>query len=446
MTVKNVPELPVTHSGKRAEAAARDAVIGVTVRNEAALRNPECLEAIGAAMRVQSGQRPDSPTGESVSTLESLLTGLWEEVFGFSPIGPQDDFFELGGHSLHAASLITKIRTLTGCNVPIASFLHAPTIERLAQVMQAGEADTSSSLVILREGNRERPLFIAHSLAGTVFELWALAREMDCHCAVYGIQGRGLREGEVPNSRVEDMAADYVEQIRSVQPHGPYALAGFSLGGLIAFEMAQQLLQCGEKVELVALVDSQLDEQCLTFPAWLAQQRSRVALELREIRGRSWRQGVSYVFSKATQIADRLRIVAGKAPKRSGLNEYSLGELTLPPNLRRIIVGLRVAMAAYRPKPYAGKVTYFQSTIRNPRWANPLGVWKRACQGEFEVVVIAGAHNDLLLPPMVAYVAHVLDRLLDVKNPRLGSELQRKPNVGDECTQDLSQCSAGMPQ
>ena len=159
---------------------------------------------------------------------------------------------------------------------------------------------------------------------GTLLELWALAREMDCHCAVYGIQGRGLREGEVANSRVEDMAVDYIEQIRSVQPHGPYALAGFSIGGLIALEIAQQLLQCGEKVELVALLDTQLDEQCLTFQDWLSHQRCRVALELREIRARSWRRASATFLLKATHFADRLRIVAGKAPKRSGIDEETL--------------------------------------------------------------------------------------------------------------------------
>ena len=379
------------------------------------------------------------------TNLESDLTGLWEDTFGFSPIGPHDDFFELGGNSLHAASLIAKIRTLTGCDLPIASFLRAPTIERLAEMIRAGEAATSG-LVILREGNRDRPLFIAHSVGGTVLELWALAREMDCDCAVYGIQARGLREGEVANSRVEDMAVDYIEQIRSVQPRGPYALAGFSFGGLLAFEMAQQLLQGGEKVELVALVDSQVDEQCLTFPAWLAHQRSRAALELREIRARPWRQSLSYIFAKATHFADRLRIVAGKAPKRSGFDEQTFGELTLPPYLRQIVAGLRVAMAAYRPKPYAGKVTFFQSAIRNPRWPNPLGVWKRVCQGELEVVQVTWSHNDLLLPPKVAYLAHALDRLLDVKNPRRVAESQRRPSIADKRTQDLSQCSAGAPQ
>ena len=127
-------------------------------------------------------------------TMESDLIEVWEETFGFSPIGLQDDFFELGGNSLHAATLIAKIRILTGCSLPIDCFLHAPTIERLAQMMRAGEAVSSNGLVLLRDGNRERPLFIAHSVGGTVLELWALAREMDCHSAVYGIQARGLHE------------------------------------------------------------------------------------------------------------------------------------------------------------------------------------------------------------------------------------------------------------
>src|ERR1700722_1968101 len=281
--------LPVTHSGKRWEAAS-DAVNGVTVRSETALSNPECVEAVHSVMSVRSGQRAGLPAGSIDSTLESLITGLWEDLFGFSPIGLQDDFFQLGGNSLHAARLVAKIRALTGRDLPLESFLYAPTIERLALWMRAGNTISSSTLVTLREGRRERPLFIAHSLSGTMLELWALAREMDCHCAVYGIQGRGLRAGEVPNSRVEDMAADYIMQIRSVQPHGPYALAGFSMGGLIAFEIAQQLLQCGERVEMLALLDTQLDEQCLTLQDWLLHQAVRAGLELHEIRARSWRE------------------------------------------------------------------------------------------------------------------------------------------------------------
>jgi acetoacetyl-CoA synthetase len=352
---------------------------------------------------------------ETSYNLESLLTGLWEDLFGFSPIRPQDDFFQLGGNWPHAARLTAKIRTLTGRDLPIESLLNAPTIERLALLMRAGETVSSSTLVVLREGSHERPLFIAHSVNGTLLELWALVRGMDCDCAVYGIRVRGLREGEMPNSRVEEMAADYVEQIRSVQPHGPYTLAGFSLGGLIAFEMAQQLLQCGEKVELVALLDTQLDEQCLRFQDWLLHQRCRVALELHEIRARSWRQRVGYILSKAAHFADRVRVVAGKSPKRSGLDEREFrGVLTLPPRQRKIILALRVAMAAYRPKPYSGKVTYFHAAIPNPRWPNPLRVWKGVCR-ELEIVEIPGGHSDLILPPSVGYVTHALDRLLAVK-------------------------------
>jgi acetoacetyl-CoA synthetase len=352
---------------------------------------------------------------EASSNLESLITGLWEDVFGFSPIGLKDDFFQLGGNSLHAARLVAKIRALTDRDLPLESFLYAPTIERLALLMRAGDSVSSCTLVLLREGARERPLFIAHSMSGTLLELWALAREMDCDCAVYGIQGRGLREGEVPNSRVEDMAADYVEQIRSVQPHGPYALAGFSMGGLIAFEIAQQLLQCGETVELVALLDTQLDEQCLTFQDWILHQRCRVELELREVRARSWRQRVGYMLMKGGHFADRIRVVAGKAPKHSSVDEQKLrGVLSLSPRQRKIILALRVAMAAYRPKPYSGKVTFFHAAIPNPRWPDPLRVWKGVCR-EVEVVEVPAGHSDLILPPNVRYVANTLDRLLAVK-------------------------------
>jgi acetoacetyl-CoA synthetase len=406
--------LPVTHSGKRWEAAG-DLVNGVTVRSETGLRNPECLEAVHSAMRVRSGRRPELPAGSGDSTLESLITGLWEDLFGFSPIGLQDDFFQLGGNSLHAARLVAKIRTLTGRDLPLESFLYAPTIGRLALLMRAGDTVSSSTLVILREGTRERPLFIAHSMSGTMLELWALAREMDCHCAVYGIQGRGLREGEVPTSRVEDMAADYIEQIRSVQAHGPYALAGFSMGGLIALEIAQQLLQCGETVELLALLDTQLDEQCLTFQDWLLHRRHRVELELREVRARSWRQRVGYILLKGGHFTDRLRVVAGKAPKRSSVDEQKLrGVLSLSPRQRRIILALRVAMAAYRPKTYSGKVVFFHAAIPNPRWPDPLRVWKGVCR-ELDVVEVPAGHSDLILPPIVRYVANTLDRLLAVK-------------------------------
>jgi hypothetical protein len=114
--------LHVTHDGKRWEAAG-DAVNGVTVRSETALRNPECLETLHSAMSVLSGQRPDLPAGSGDSTLESLISGLWEDLFGFSPIGLQDDFFQLGGNSLHAARLVAKIRALTGRDLPLESFL-----------------------------------------------------------------------------------------------------------------------------------------------------------------------------------------------------------------------------------------------------------------------------------------------------------------------------------
>src|ERR1700691_2855904 len=96
-------------------------------------------------------------TDESSDNLESLITGLWEDVFDFSPIGLQDDFLQLGGNSLHAARLVARIRALTGRTLPLESFLYAPTIERLARLVRAGDTVSSSTLAILREGPRQRP-------------------------------------------------------------------------------------------------------------------------------------------------------------------------------------------------------------------------------------------------------------------------------------------------
>jgi dolichol-phosphate mannosyltransferase len=372
--------------------------------------------------------RPQFTNG-TCDNLESVLTELWQDVFGFSPIGLQDDFFELGGNSLHAARLVAKIHTLTGRDLPFESFLYAPTIERLTLLIRAEETVSATTLVTLREGNRERPLFFAHSMSGILLELWALARGMECDCAVYGIQGRGFREDEVPNSSVEEMAADYVQQIRSVQPHGPYAVAGFSMGGLIALEIAQQLSQCGETVEVVALIDTQLDEQCLTSHDWLLHQLRRASLELHEIRARSWPERASYILLKAGHFADRLRVLTGKSPKRSGVDERALrGVLTLSPRQRRIILDLRVAMAAYRPKPYSGRVTFFHAGVANPRWPDPLRIWKGLCP-QLEVVEVQGGHSQLIQPPCVAHVAQALDRLIDFKNPRRSPELQEEPSV-----------------
>ncbi len=180
-------------------------------------------------------------------------------------------------------------------------------------------------------------------------------------------------------------------------------------------EIAQQLLQCGEKVELLALLDTQLDEQCLTMQDWLLHQLRRIGLEFREVRARSWRQRGSYLLSKGGHLADRLRVLAGRSPKRAGIGEQALrGVLTLPPRHRKVILGLRVAMAAYRPKPYSGKVIFFHAAIPNPRWPDPLRVWKEVCR-ELEVVEISAGHSELILPPNVAGVSQVLDRLLEVK-------------------------------
>jgi amino acid adenylation domain-containing protein len=193
------------------------------------------------------------------NALEVQLCNLWEEVLGIRPIGVTDNFFELGGHSLAAVRLFAMIEKQLGKKVPLATVFQGPTIEHLAHILRqhAGTSPSSSLVAIQPRGNR-RPLFLIHPAGGHVFPYIQLARHLGPDQPCYGLQARGLDEGQEPHSRIEDMAVDYINAIRTVQPDGPYLLGGWSMGGVVAFEMAQQLRAQGQRVGLLALFDARI--------------------------------------------------------------------------------------------------------------------------------------------------------------------------------------------
>ena len=193
------------------------------------------------------------------NALELQLSHLWEEVLGIRPIGVTDNFFELGGHSLAAVRLFAMIEKRLGKKVPLATVFQGPTIEHLAHILRqhAGSSPGSPLVAIQPRGNR-RPLFLIHPAGGHVFPYIQLAQKLGPDQPCYGLQARGLEEGQEPHSRIEDMAADYIKGIRTVQADGPYLLGGWSMGGVVAFEMAQQLHAQGQRVALLALLDARI--------------------------------------------------------------------------------------------------------------------------------------------------------------------------------------------
>lgn len=190
--------------------------------------------------------------------VERQLTQIWEAVLGVQSISIKDNFFDLGGHSLLAVRMFAQIEKTFGKSLPLATLFKAPTIEQLATVLpQEEKVAPWSPLVEIQTGGSKPPLFCIHGGGFNVLIYRDLAINLGTDRSVYGLQARGLDGNNEPLcNRIEDIAADYIKQIQTVQPEGPYFLAGLSSGGNIALEMAQQLHAQGQKVALLALFDS----------------------------------------------------------------------------------------------------------------------------------------------------------------------------------------------
>ncbi|KAF9951952.1 hypothetical protein BGZ65_005628 [Modicella reniformis] len=196
---------------------------------------------------------------EARGEIESALRDIWVELLNVDGIGRHDSFFILGGHSLLAVKLISQIRSLMGFNITLRMLFEAPTIAELS----ARLLDTSNSqedafdvLLPIRPQGSRSPLFCIHPGMGLSWCFIGLSRHLNADQPLYGLQERGFFDNGQPAATIDEMASDYICQIRRIQAHGPYHLLGYSFGGMVAHTMAVQLEQQGEKVSLLALMDS----------------------------------------------------------------------------------------------------------------------------------------------------------------------------------------------
>lgn len=188
---------------------------------------------------------------------EQKLARIWEEVLDVRPIGADDDFFLRGGHSLLAVRLMAWIEREFGQQLPMASLFKSPTVGQLATALrEKAETPAWSSLVSIQPAGEQQPLFFVPGGGGNVVYLYALAQQLGRVRPFYGLQAFGLDGRSVPHGSVEEMAAAYLAEVQQLQPKGPYHLGGHSSGGWVAFEMARQLRERGELVEIVVIVDT----------------------------------------------------------------------------------------------------------------------------------------------------------------------------------------------
>jgi acetoacetyl-CoA synthetase len=381
--IVDVPEIPVTHSGKRSEVAATEVLKSNQAANVSALRNPDSLKAIAARVAAYDARRAASSPVVAVParTLEQELTEIWERVLGTSPISPHDNFFDIGGTSLLTAPLFQQIAIRLGRRLPLSTILHAPTIWSLAALLRDDRGEAWGPLELLKSGDMQHPLLIAPGLSGEPLGLRALAQHIKTERAVYGLRGRGLIDGEQPLDRVEDMAQAYLGSIRALQPRGPYSLLGFSLGGLVVFEIVRYLVNAGERVEFLGLIDTHLEWACLHWHERIAQ---ALLIPLR------WPRALTL---------DLGRNARRFLNKRRG-HHATTGLMRDQHAVRVAAAGLR-AQHRYRPKPYAGSVVYFKASVQNVRQYDhvfeydPTPVWSRLTT-DLTIYTVSGPHEDLI--------------------------------------------------
>ena len=208
--------------------------------------------------------------------VERTLVSIWEELLGVDQVGVKDSFFDLGGHSLVAVRLFAKIKQTFDVDYPISVLFEAPTVETCATLIkreigeakqESNDAPVSSKTRFLHlvpmhpgSGGQLTPFFLVAGMFGNVLNLRHLAHLVGTDRPFYGLQARGLYGDHEPHLTFEEMAFDYIKELRTVQPQGPYFLGGFSGGGITAFEIAKQLLGVNEKIALLVLLDTPLPQ------------------------------------------------------------------------------------------------------------------------------------------------------------------------------------------
>ncbi|NEP47067.1 MAG: hypothetical protein F6K35_50980, partial [Okeania sp. SIO2H7] len=287
-------------------------------------------------------------------SLERELVEIWERALEVEAIGIQDNFFELGGHSLRAVRLLTEIEQKYDKILPLAILFKAPNVEKLAEFIREKEADIPwSPLVAIQPQGSKPPLFISHGIFGNVMNFKDLAGYLGKDQPLYGIQARGLDGKETPLSSLEEMAARNIEVIKTVQPQGPYFLGGFSFGGLIAFEMSQQLFKAGEKVAFLGLFD--------TYSPFARQRMKKPPSTLGEKLLFHWegftKKGVNYLLDKVkirleinSQATNQLENLPLDVEEQKHLSSSAIQAS------RKIRDASRLAKQKYSIKPYPGKV------------------------------------------------------------------------------------------
>jgi thioesterase domain-containing protein/acyl carrier protein len=344
---------------------------------------------------------------------EGTLAMLWAEVLGLEQVGRYDNFFELGGHSLMATRLVARIRNTFNVDLSLRRLFETPTIAAVADFIDYPHRQTISNeqvclpvakngantpasptrlqlsphLITLQPDGSRLPLFLVHPLAGLVFPYHELTLHLGSDQPVYGLQSIGIDGEASPLVKIEDMAEHYLAAIHQVQPEGPYQLAGWSFGGTVALEIAQQLQKARESVALLAIIDSRLYS-------------TRYA--------RLWHGSRVFLTSMLPYLKPYIieYLHLQKAQPAGGIRRRNFQTSEFK-RLLKVFQANVWADSRYRPQRYPGRVTLFKTSQEASTWG-----WGDIAADGVELHPIPGHHMNVLRPPQVKVLADKLSACL----------------------------------
>jgi amino acid adenylation domain-containing protein len=358
----------------------------------------------------QVATRTQTRAVEPRDAVELQLVRIWEELLDIHPVGVTDNFFDLGGHSFAAVRMIAAIHKQFGRELSLTTLIQEPTVEHLASSLRQGSASRGQSpLVPLHTSGTRIPFFCIHPVGGNVMCYVALARLLGEDQPFYGLQSQGLDDERAPLTDLASMATAYVAAMRQVQPEGPYLMGGWSMGGVVAFEMAAQLRQAGQRVALLALMDSRIpdvwaDTDHAQLMAWFLRDlgsRFGTRMELSS-------DGLRHLDEKAQRrlVIERARELSALAP--------GMGEAQLDRILRVFMANMR-ALERYVPQTGVAPIVLFRArdeVSQELSVHNAAARWKALTSGPVDEQLVPGDHYSMFEPPHIEELARCVGTAL----------------------------------
>jgi amino acid adenylation domain-containing protein len=339
---------------------------------------------------------------------EKELAYIWQNVLGLNNVGIKDDFFALGGHSLLAAILFNNINRKFNANLPLALLFNSPTIEGIAHHLKENVEDEHKSVLKIKNGNGKLPLFLIHGAEGNVLLYKELADHLHEDIQVYGVQSIYLNNSDSTVSSIEEMADQYLQEIVSLQPEGPYYLGGYCMGGTIAFEIAQKLQKIDKSVTFLGLLESyNMNTANKSYPMRLFNKVQNLYFHIRNLVA-SISEGMnSFLYKKISEEKNRfilkLKIFLAKVFSRfhsDFLSKY------LYFNVEKLNDD---AQKKYIPKHYAGKATLIRPKTYFAGSSDFNFGWGEVAD-QLDVIMMNVNPRGMLVKPFVKELAELLDK------------------------------------